>query len=177
MNYPNINNNENPIKEVNYINEVEIVKRQSFKPRKEDFNYLDINFVNKEYMEIVESMANFLEELQNEIKKHYEGTNIKVGFYDFEVNSFSILLGINPNDLNYEEIEFLDEKFEKKFNTNKTMEIKVEFMEGEKILDKEFGINEQYYLVFTGDQNEKEDFYDQVFNLKNLAKILLLTTN
>ena len=181
LNYPNINNiennDENPFKKVNHINKVESEKLKSFKPRKADFNYLDINFVNKEYMEIVESMDNFLEDLRNEIKKHYEGTNIKVIFYDFEVNSFSMFLVIHPDDFNYEEIEFLDEKFEIKFKKEKTLEMKVEFIEGEKILDSEFGINEQYYLVFTGNQNDKEEFFTQVFDLKNIAKILLLTTN
>ena len=84
---------------------------------------------------------------------------------------------MNLKGFNNEGIEILDEKFEKKFEINKTMEIKVEFMEGEKILDKEFGINEQYYLVFNGNQRDKEDFYEQIFTIKSIAKILLLTNN
>ena len=185
FNYPNINNinnninnnYENPFKNINYITEIVGEKIKSLKPRKEDFNYLEINFVNKEYMEIAESMINFLEDLRTEIKKNYDETNINVDFYDLDVTSFSILFVMNLKGFNNEGIEILDEKFEKKFEINKTMEIKVEFMEGEKILDKEFGINEQYYLVFNGNQRDKEDFYEQIFTIKNIAKILLLTNN
>ena len=128
-------------------------------------------------MEIEESMINFLEDLRTEIKKNYDETNINVDFYDLDVTSFSILFVMNLKGFNNEGIEILDEKFEKKFEINKTMEIKVEFMEGEKILDKEFGINEQYYLVFNRNQSDKEDFYEQMFTIKNIAKILLLTNN
>jgi len=71
-----------------------------------------------------------------------------------------------------DDIVFLDEKFEKKIKNKYEFDIKVEFIEGDKNLFQKYKIN-QYYIIFTGNLISKEDFYEHLTKLKDIAKKVL----
>ena len=81
--------------------------------------------------------------------------------------SFKICYKIPPIDFDFAEIEFLDEIFESKVKNPQIFEIEVG-------LTEELDNSKKYYLIFVGNDVDKEDFYEHLGILKNIAKSLLL---
>ena len=157
--------------------EKEIIKYKKgfFKPRKEDFNYLEINIKNKDNKDIKKLIFNFITKLKIKIREEYYEIGMVINinyvddfsfiiFYEFKIEDF------DDND----EIEFLDDNFDKKVKKLQKYQIKVELFEGDENLYLINNIN-QYYLIFNGISIEKEDFYEHLIILKKIAKDLLLT--
>ena len=61
----------------------------------------------------------------------------------------------------------------KKVYNSQKIEIKVELIDGDKNLYLFDKIN-QYYLIFSGIEMEKEDFFEHLIKLKKISKNLLL---
>ena len=57
-----------------------IEESNSFKPRKDDFNYLEINIKNDENKDIIKVIINLMKKLKAKIKEKYNKTEIKVDF-------------------------------------------------------------------------------------------------
>ena len=147
-----------------------------FEPRKDQFNYLKVNIENQKNRDIKEAIKSFIDEFEKKIKKKYEendeGKKINVNIFEKKDYLFKIKFEIPPMIVDNNDIVFLDEKFEKKMKNKYEFEIKVEFIEGDKSLFLNYNIN-QYYLIFTGNLINKEDFYEHLTILKDIAKKVL----
>ena len=147
-----------------------------FEPRKDQFNYLKVNIENEKNRDIKEAIKSFIDEFEKKIKKKYEendeGKKINVNIFEKKDYLFKIKFEIPPMFVDNDDIVFLDEKFEKKIKNKYEFEIKVEFIEGDKSLFLNYNIN-QYFLIFTGNLINKEDFYEHLTILKDIAKKVL----
>ena len=150
-----------------------IEESNSFKPRKDDFNYLQINIKNDENKDIKKAVINLMKNLKAKIKEKYNKTEIKDDNINEKDFSFEICYQIPPLVMNYDKIQFLDDKFENKFEDTQKFEIKVDLIDGDKNLYSINKIN-QYYLIFNGVNVEKEDFYEKIKILKEISIDLLL---
>jgi len=157
----------------NDFNNLSMNDKKLFTPRKDEFNYLKIDVLNHNNKDIDKAMSTFMRDLKYSIRENYEDTDIKINFKDVKDNSFTIEYGIPPIQFNCDDIVFLDEDFEKKVKNSQKFEIKVELVEGDKSLFYKQKIN-QFYLVFKGDNVDKEDFYEILTILKNIAKKILI---
>ena len=143
-------------------------EKHIFRPRKDDFNYLKISIKNTENKDINQAVINFMKVFKNDIKEYYAMNDININFDDIKDLSFKICYEIPPIHFDDEDdIEFLDEDFEQKVKNSQNFEIKVELFEGEG--NKNSFIN-TYFLVFRGISIGKEDFYDYLKILKDIAK-------
>ena len=145
----------------------------SFKPRKDDFNYLEINIKNTEDKDINQAVKFFMKNLKDKIKEEYDQTEIKINFDNEKDNEFIICYKIQPIFVENNKINFLDEAFEKKVKWTQNYGIKVKLVEGNKSL---YNLNkiQQYYLFFSNIKVGKEDFYEHLKILKKIAKNILL---
>ena len=157
----------------NDFNNLSMNDKKLFTPRKDEFNYLKIDVLNPNNKDIDKAMSTFMRDLKYSIRENYEDTDIKINFKDVKENSFTIEYGIPPIQFNCDDIVFLDEDFEKKVKNSQNFEIKVELVEGDKSLFYKQKIN-QFYLIFKGDNVDKEDFYEILTILKNIAKKILI---
>ena len=161
---------------LNDIGKLNIIDGNVFKPRKDQFNYLKVNIENKKERDIKDAIKSFIGDFEKKIKKKYEeenkGKKINVNFCEEKETSFKIKFDIAPILVENDEILFLDEKFEKKIKNKQEFEIKVELIEGDKSLFLKYKIN-QYYLLFKGNSISKEDFYEHLTILKDIAKKVL----
>jgi hypothetical protein len=148
-------------------------KNNFFKPRKDDFNYLEINIKNNENKDIKKAIINFMKNLKEKIKEKYYNTGIKIDFKNEKDNSFEICYKIPPIIMDYDKIQFLDDEFENKVKNIQKFEIKVDLVEGDKSFYSLNKIN-QYYLIFSGISIDKEEFYEQLKILKEISIDLLL---
>ena len=165
------------IKEINPESNVEkggIEHKEAFyKPKKEDFNYLELNIKNKDNKDIKRPIFNFITKLKEKIKEEYKRIGIKININNINDLSFIISYEFKIADFNGDEIEFLDDNFEKKVKKLQKFEIKVELLKGDKNLYLLYKIN-QYYLIFNGISIDKEEFYEHLIILKRISKDLLL---
>ena len=67
-----------------------------------------------------------------------------------------------------DEIKFLDEEFLKRVELSKIFEIKIELLEGIENFNSNNN-NHQYYLIFNEFSCNKEEFYEQLKLLKQIA--------
>ena len=150
-----------------------IEESNSFKPRKDDFNYLQINIKNDENKDIKKAVINLMKNLKAKIKEKYNKTEIKVDFKNEKDFSLEICYQIPPIIMDYDKIQFLDDKFEYKVNNIQKFEIKVDLIEGDK---SSYSLNKinQYYLLFNGVSVDREDFYEHLKILKDISIDLLL---
>ena len=148
-------------------------KENDFKPRQVDSNYLKINIKNNENDDINKALNNFINKLKIKIKQKYEQIDIKISFKEKKEKSFNIFYQIEPMNINFDDIEFLDDEFEDKIKNPQEFAIKVELIEGDK---NAFLINKinEYYLIFKGISVDKEDFYEHVNILKEIVKYLYI---
>ena len=143
-------------------------EKHIFRPRKDDFNYLKISIKNTENKDINQAVINFMKVFKNDIKEYYAMNGININFDDIKDLSFKICYEIPPIHFDDEDdIEFLDEDFEQKVKNSQNFEIKVELLEGE---DNKNPFINTYFLVFRGISIGKEDFYDYLKILKDIAK-------
>ena len=143
-------------------------EKHIFRPRKDDFNYLKISIKNTENKDINQAVINFMKVFKNDIKEYYAMNDININFDDIKALSFKICYEIPPIHFDDEDdIEFLDEDFEQKVKNSQNFEIKVELIEGE---DNKNSFINTYFLVFRGISIGKEDFYDYLKILKDIAK-------
>ena len=143
-------------------------EKHIFRPRKDDFNYLKISIKNTENKDINQAVINFMKVFKNDIKEYYAMNDININFDDIKELSFKICYEIPPIHFDDEDdIEFLDEDFEQKVKNSQNFEIKVELLEGE---DNKNPFINTYFLVFRGISIGKEDFYDYLKILKDIAK-------
>lgn len=146
-------------------------EKNIFKPRKGEFNYLKLNIKNTENVDMNQAINNYMKVFKNNIKDYFEMSETSVNFEDIKDKSFKICYEIPPMHFDDEDdIEFLDEDFEQKVKNIQRFKINVELLEGEKNL--ETSINE-YFLVFKGISVGKEDFYDHLKILLDIAKTSL----
>ena len=143
-------------------------------PRKNDFNYLEINIKNNENKDLNKAIRNFIKKLKDKIKETYNQAGIEINFIDEKDNTFRICFTIKPLNLDDIEIEFLDEEFGKKINDIQYFEINVKLVEGNKNMFSSINIIPKYYLLFNNISADKEDFYKNIKILKNIAKNILL---
>ena len=156
------------------ITKEEIEHKETFyKPEKEDFNFLEINIKNNDNKDINKPLINFITKLKEKIIEEYNRIKIKINIKEDKDFSFIICSEFKITFFEGDEIEFLDDNFEKKVNNSQKIEIKVELIEGDKNLYLINKIN-QYYLIFSGIEMEKEDFYEHLIRLKKISKNLLL---
>ena len=148
-------------------------KENNFKPRQDDFNYLKINIKNNENDDINQALNNFIKKLKIKIKQKYEQINIKISFKEEKDYSFNIYYQIQPMNINFDDIEFLDDEFEDKMKNQQQFEINVELIEGDKNIFLINKINE-YYLIFKGISVDKEDFYEHLNIIKEIVKYLYI---
>ena len=148
-------------------------KETFYKPEKEDFNFLEINIKNNDNKDINKPLINFITKLKEKIIEEYNRIKIKINIKEDKDFSFIICSEFKITFFEGDEIEFLDDNFEKKVNNSQKIEIKVELIEGDKNLYLINKIN-QYYLIFSGIEMEKEDFYEHLIRLKKISKNLLL---
>ena len=153
----------------NGLNKINIKDENLSKPKKDKFNYLEINIINKNNEDIIKAINDFMENLKNNLSEFYDEAEIKVNFKEEKDFSFKIKYEIPPMNISDDEIEFFDEKFQRKVRDFQKFEIKVELIEGDKNLIETKKIH-QYYLIFNGDSLDKEDFYDHLEILKVNAK-------
>ena len=158
------------------IKELNINNNDYFKPRIDDFNYLEINILNEENKDIKEAINILMKNIKQAIYEEYEDKEIKVDIKDETNNSFKICYYIEPLDNNYEGIKFLDEKFERKIKNNRKLEIGIELVEGNKNLFEQKKIN-QYYLYFKRLFIDMEDFHEHMKFLKEIIKNTLKIKN
>ena len=156
---------------INILNNINDKEENSFKPRKDDFNYMKINIKNNENEDINQALIIFIQKLKDKIKQKYEQIDIKINFKEEKDRSFNIFYQIEPMDINLDDIEFLDDEFEDKMKNPQQFAIKVELIEGDK---NTFLINKinEYYLIFNGISVDKEDFYEHLNILKEIVKNL-----
>ena len=145
----------------------------SFKPRKDDFNYLEINIKNTKDKDINQAVKFFMKNLKDKIKEEYDKIKIKINFDNEKDNEFIIYYKIQPIFVENNKINFLDEAFEKKVKWTQNYGIKVKLVEGNKSL---YNLNkiQQYYLFFSNIKVGKEDFYEHLKILKKIMKNILL---
>ena len=173
----NMDNNiilRNPKKDLfnnNNKNKTNDKEENLFKPRQDDFNYLKINIKNNENDDINKALNNFIKKLKIKIKQKYEQIDIKISFKGEKEKSFNIYYQIEPMNINFDDIEFLDDDFEDKIKNPQHFEINVELIEGDKTMLLTNKINE-YYLIFNGISVDKEDFYGHLNIIKEIAKNL-----
>ena len=148
-------------------------KENDFKPRQVDSNYLKINIKNNENDDINKALNNFIKKLKDKIKQKYEQIDIKISFKEEKDYSFNIYYQIQPMNINFDDIEFLDDEFEDKMKNPQQFEINVELIEGDKNIFLINKINE-YYLIFKGISVDKEGFYEHVNILKEIVKYLYI---
>ena len=145
------------------------------KPKKGDFNYLEINIKeNNIYKDedIKKVLRNFIRNYMKKIKENYSFSNRRIDFNNITDFSFNLDFDIFPIDINIDidELNFLDEKYEEKIKNLQTFKIKVELIKG-----NVNNINgHQYYLIFNGVNIDQEDFYEELKILKKSAKSLLI---
>ena len=156
---------------INILNNINDKEENSFKPRKDDFNYMKINIKNNENEDINQALIIFIQKLKDKIKQKYEQIDIKINFKEEKDRSFNIFYQIEPMDINLDDIEFLDDEFEDKIKNPQEFVIKVELIEGDKNIFLTNKINE-YYLIFNGISVDKEDFYEHLNILKEIVKNL-----
>ena len=154
----------------NIINNPSECGNNIFIPRKNDFNYLEINIKNEENKDINTALFNFMKVFKNNIKEYYIIEKINVNIENLNDNSFKICYEIPPSYFD-DEIEFLDEEYEQKVKNLQKFEIKVELLEG---IKKENLFINQYYLIFNGISIDKEDFYEHLNILKKISKNILI---
>ena len=128
------------------------------------YNILELNIKNfdKTEQEIKNALIIFMKTFRVEILKNF---HILVDFVNEKNISFNIngfILPYNYDD--YDEIIFLDEKFERiaKFGLKYQIEVKII----KKFIDK-------YYMIFNGINIDKEYFYRYIKDFKYIAKTLL----
>ena len=156
----------------NITNEEVEHKQNFFKPEKEDFNYLEINIKNNDNRDINRPLINFIAKLKKAIKEEYNRIGIKINIKDDKDFSFIICYEFKITVFDDDEIEFLDDNFEKKVKKLQKFEIKVELIEGDKNLYLINKIN-QYYLIFNEFDLDKDDYYEHLIRLKEISKKLL----
>ena len=165
-------NYDNPL----YFNYIFNDIKNFFIQRKEnDFNFLKIFIINDSNKNIKKMLFSFIYMFKKEIKKFYQNKNIKINFNENKDASFIIHYTIPPIDLNYDEIEFLDENYEKIIKYKQIFEIKVELIDFNNNLYS--FKDDKFYLQFNRISIDKEDFYEHVKILKKIAKSLLLFKN
>ena len=158
----------------NNINAFNKAKNES-KPKKGDFNYLEINIKeNNLYKDedINKVLRNFIRNYMKKIKENYSFSNRRIDFNNITDFSFNLDYDIFPIDINIDidELNFLDEKYEEKIKNLQTFKIKVELIKG-----NVNNINgHQYYLIFNGVNIVQENFYEELKILKKSAKSLLI---
>ena len=138
------------------------------KPKKGDFNYLEINIINNNQNKDVKgALKNLLRDLRNKIKSNVTKEN-DIYIENEKETSFDICYKIYSDfycfDYEYNKILFLDEKYEKKIKNDREFKIKVKLIEGNN--------SNQYYLMFEGVSVDKEEFYEKVKSLKETIKSL-----
>ena len=157
-----------------FRNNINKAKNES-KPKKGDFNYLEINIKeNNIYKDedINKVLRNFIRNYMKKIKENYSFSNRRIDFNNITDFSFNLDFDIFPIDINIDidELNFLDEKYEEKIKNLQTFKIKVELIKG-----NVNNINgHQYYLIFNGVNIDQEDFYEELKILKKSAKSLLI---
>ena len=115
-----------------------------------------------------------MKKFKDKIKQKYAYTNTKINFNEEKDYSFKIIYIIEPTkDINFDDIESLDDEFEKKIKNFQKFEITVELREGNKNLFLQNKINE-YYLIFKGNSIDNEDFYEQINILKQIVRELYI---
>lgn len=140
-----------------------------YKPRKTDFNYLEINIKNPKNEDIHAGLVNFTNIFKKKINDYYQPQDINVNIENISDISFKIFYEIPSKDFD-DEIEFFDEDYEQKMKNGQKFEIIIELLKGGN--NTNAFIN-QYYLVFNGHSIDKEDFYYHLKILKDLAKDIL----
>ena len=158
------------------IKELNINNNDYFKPRIDDFNYLEINILNEENKDIKEAINILMKNIKQAIYEEYEDKEIKVDIKDETNNSFKICYDIEPLGNNYEGIKFLYSKFERKIKNNRKLEIGDELIEGNKNSFEQKKIN-QYHLYFKRILIDMEDFYEHLKFLKEITKNTLKIKN
>ena len=138
------------------------------KPKKGDFNYLEINIINNNQNKDVKgALKNLLKDFIEEIKSNVTKEN-DIYIENEKETSFDICYKIYSDyyffDYEYNKILFLDEKYEKKIKNDREFKIKVKLIEGNN--------SNQYYLIFEGVSVDKEEFYEKVKSLKETIKSL-----
>ena len=138
------------------------------KPKKGDFNYLEINIINNNQNKDVKGeLKNLLKDFIQEIKSNVTKEN-DIYIENEKETSFDICYKIYSDfycfDYEYNKILFLDEKYEKKIKNDREFKIKVKLIEGNN--------SNQYYLIFEGVSVDKEEFYEKVKSLKETIKSL-----
>ena len=138
------------------------------KPKKGDFNYLEINIINNNQNKDVKGeLKNLLKDFIEEIKSNVTKEN-DIYIENEKETSFDICYKIYSDfycfDYEYNKILFLDEKYEKKIKNDREFKIKVKLIEGNN--------SNQYYLIFEGVSVDKEEFYEKVKSLKETIKSL-----
>ena len=138
------------------------------KPKKGDFNYLEINIINNNQNKDVKgALKNLLKDFKQKIKSNVTKEN-DIYIENEKETSFDICYKIYSDfycfDYEYNKILFLDEKYEKKIKNDREFKIKVKLIEGNN--------SNQYYLMFEGVSVDKEEFYEQVKSLKETIKSL-----
>ena len=155
------------------IKVVNKIKNES-KPKKYDFNYLEIIIKNNDNIDnnkIDEALNKFIKNYIEKIKSNFSNTNIEIYINNIKNFSFNInynILSIKIDD--DDEIIFLDEKYENTIKNGDKYEIKVELIKGKY---NNNNLTYQYYLIFKPYGINQEDFYEQIKILKNLAISLL----
>ena len=131
------------------------------------FNHLIIYIKDKGNKNINEALIHFMNNFKKKIKNIYEKKKIQVNFKEEKDTSFKICYKIPPIEFDFTDIEFLDEIFESKVKYQQIFEIEVG-------LTEKYSNSKKYYLIFIGNEVDKEDFYEHLGILKNIAKSLLL---
>ena len=141
---------------------------------KENFNYLHLIIKNDEKKDVTEALINFLGVYKTKIKDFYATTDMCISFKEEETLSFIIAFEIDIHDNQLDaEFEFFDEDTENKYENGNKFEIKVELKFKP---DNDSNINE-CILLFNNIIGDKEDFYEHLKIIKNIAKNLLLNNN
>ena len=144
-----------------------------YKPKKDDFNYLEINIKNAENKDINKAVNYFMKNLKNKIKQTYNETEIKINFLNEKDNEFIIYYEIPPINTGNLKLKYLDKEFKKKVKETQHYGIKIKLAEGNKNLYSLKKIN-QYYLLFNTFKTNKEDCYEHLKKLKKITKDILL---
>ena len=132
--------------------------------KKNDYNILELNIKNfdKTEQEIKNALIFFMKTFRGELitKLHILVDSVNEENISFIINGF--ILPYNYDD--YDEIIFLDEKFEQiaKFGLKYQIEVKII----KKFINK-------YYMIFSGINIDKEYFYRHIKDFKDIAKTLL----
>ena len=163
MSYKNNNNFDMAKYDNNKMNNYIMNKyNENIFPSQRDFNILELYIKNYEKEEnIKKALIKFLEAFRNQIKNKFT----RVDFINKETLSFNINGFIPPiNYEDYDEIIFLDEKYEKLGKFGIIYLIKVKLIQN---------LTDKYYMVFEGVNIDKEYFYRYIQDFKNIIKILL----